>query len=191
MLVQHAPLGSTLPLTEFTTLGYAEEVTFNQEAVRSDVIMWGGQRVGTVLDRVSTTITFTAPPGDTLVWGRGETLDAATWVFTDTDNARLVVIPIGRITQIDHRHRHGDMVTLQAYPDAAGNALYGHPIRTWQETWHDHVVATLEGNHLLAAALLAELGDRSGRCHSPFHWFQIYPHPVAPVIQPAGRIMVS
>jgi hypothetical protein len=164
-LVQHAPVGSTLSASsftsigaEFTTLGYAEDMTVKQ-AHYSDVQNFGGALIGRLQDRYSTTINFTTK--ETTVFATQYGLPES-WVFTAP--SERIVLPVARITRITAVEAFSSAdITLKAYPDISGNVIiYQHRHSTWEQTWRDYCRAVLEGDGTQAAALLAELTSGKG-----------------------------
>lgn len=150
------------PGSGFVDLGYIHDVVHETTRSTTDVLNWGGGLVATLQDGFATTINFTLtttidPNANQLPPYLQPILTPRTssWVL-DTPDGRMV-IPVGRVAQMTD-HSGYSRIKLKAYPDADSNCVYTLP-RTWEDIWHAHVGASLEGDAALAAALLAELTE--------------------------------
>jgi hypothetical protein len=169
--VYRAPLGVPLPFTStsvldtsFADIGRIEnDIVMESTSTTNNVTSWGGGVVASLQERFSHEIKFTMQTHDTTWRSIDSMMDTSTWVFDTrtTTTADRVVIPVGRVVSVDsHVISHGgsSAITLKAFPDVDRNSIYHYdrPL-TWEETWHEHCLAAMEGETERAAALLAEL----------------------------------
>lgn len=144
----------------FTDMGVISNLELRQyNASGSSIISHNGALVSALQDAYSTTISFTSSQSANKLssawsWPNSPMFGTSTWVF-DTPNTRIIA-PYGHVTEIRQASSECT-VTIKAYPDIAGTCI--QRTLTWEETWHAHVAAALEGHTQRAAELLAELAE--------------------------------